>query len=334
MLIPSTPDGVDVVLPLPRRGGGLPWCSADSAGLASVVVDNGSTDGSAGIARARRHRRRGAAARFRAPPATQGRPATAVVCFCDCDASLDPALLVPFVDGCAAARLVWCSGGVGRGRGAWRTRPGGNVALACCCAGARACGCATSGPLRGLRRSGRRADLGLSDRRSGYPLQMVVRAATTQWRVTWHDVRTYRAPALKVTGTRWRDLAGVRDMGSGAGRAAPRAPVARRTPSRKPSVTTLLVIARNHGPAGEDPAHPPFTPSRRRRSPRQPSRAAGGGRDPARRGSWCWTGGPGRSCRPASRSSRSARAVWTSGSPPPSPAAPGPPADQHGHPPR
>ncbi|WP_372343468.1 hypothetical protein [Streptomyces sp. KL116D] len=60
-------------------------------------------------------------------------------------------------------------------------------------------------------------------------------------------------------------------------------------------MTTLLVIARNHGPAGEDPAHPPFTPSRRRRSPRRPSRhAAGGGRDPARRGSWCWTGGPGR----------------------------------------
>jgi hypothetical protein len=59
------------------------------------------------------------------------------------------------------------------------------------------------GPLRAARREALLA-LELSDRRSGYPLQMVVRAADAGWRVVEHDVPYLpRAGASKVTGT-WR----------------------------------------------------------------------------------------------------------------------------------
>ncbi|MEU0216747.1 glycosyltransferase, partial [Streptomyces sp. NPDC006265] len=68
------------------------------------------------------------------------------------------------------------------------------------------------GPLRAARREPLLA-LGLSDRRSGYPLQMVVRAADAGWRIAEHDVPYLpRTGASKVTGT-WRGTwQAVRDM--------------------------------------------------------------------------------------------------------------------------
>ncbi|MGW0212685.1 glycosyltransferase, partial [Streptomyces sp. NPDC003233] len=68
------------------------------------------------------------------------------------------------------------------------------------------------GPLRAARREPLLA-LGLTDRRSGYPLQMVVRAADAGWRITEHDVPYRpRTGASKVTGT-WRGTwQAVRDM--------------------------------------------------------------------------------------------------------------------------
>ncbi|OSP24296.1 glycosyltransferase, partial [Streptomyces sp. 13-12-16] len=68
------------------------------------------------------------------------------------------------------------------------------------------------GPLRAARREELLA-LDLTDRRSGYPLQMVVRAADAGWRVTEHDVPyAPRTGTSKVTGT-WRGtFQAVRDM--------------------------------------------------------------------------------------------------------------------------
>lgn len=68
------------------------------------------------------------------------------------------------------------------------------------------------GPLRAARREAL-LGLGLTDRRSGYPLQMVVRAADAGWRVTERDVPYLpRAGKSKVTGT-WRGTwQAVRDM--------------------------------------------------------------------------------------------------------------------------
>jgi dTDP-L-rhamnose 4-epimerase len=79
------------------------------------------------------------------------------------------------------------------------------------------------GPLRAARREALLA-LGLTDRRSGYPLEMVVRAADSCWRVVEHDVPYRpRAGKSKVTGT-WRGTwHAVRDM-RGVLRAAPARP--------------------------------------------------------------------------------------------------------------
>ncbi|MGP4051970.1 glycosyltransferase family 2 protein [Streptomyces sp. 2A115] len=211
------PADVDVVLPCLNEAGALPWVLARiPPGWRALVVDNGSTDGSADIARAlgatvvhETRRGFGAACHAGLTAATAD-----IVCFCDCDASLDPSCLLPFVrevrDG--QADLV-----LGRrrpqGRGAWPAHArAGNLALSRLLRRRTGLRLHDLGPLRAARREPLLA-LGLTDRRSGYPLQMVVRAADAGWRVTEHDVPYLpRAGASKVTGT-WRGtFQAVRDM--------------------------------------------------------------------------------------------------------------------------
>ncbi|MFE9764198.1 glycosyltransferase family 2 protein [Streptomyces sp. NPDC005808] len=214
---PATEPEVDVVLPCLNEAAALPWVLARiPPGWRALVVDNGSTDGSAELARSLgatvvREARRGFGAACHAGLTA----ATAeFVCFCDCDASLDPALLVPFVrevrDG--EADLV-----LGRrrphGRNAWPAHArAGNLALARMMRRRTGLDLHDLGPLRAARRAPL-LDLALTDRRSGYPLQMVVRAADAGWRVTEHDVPYLpRTGASKVTGT-WRGTwQAVRDM--------------------------------------------------------------------------------------------------------------------------
>lgn len=68
------------------------------------------------------------------------------------------------------------------------------------------------GPMRVARRAAL-LGLELTDRRSGYPLQMVVRAADAGWRVAETDIPYLpRSGKSKVTGT-WRGTwQAVRDM--------------------------------------------------------------------------------------------------------------------------
>ncbi|WP_326762245.1 glycosyltransferase family 2 protein [Streptomyces phaeochromogenes] len=213
----STPEDVDVVLPCLNEAEALPWVLARiPSGWRALVVDNGSTDGSADIARdlgatVVHEPRRGFGAACHAGLTA----ATAdIVCFCDCDASLDPALLVPFVDEVRGgeADLV-----LGRrrpqGRGAWPVHArAGNLALALMLRRRTGLRLHDLGPLRAARREALLA-LDLTDRRSGYPLEMVVRAADAGWHVTEHDVPYLpRSGASKVTGT-WRGTwQAVRDM--------------------------------------------------------------------------------------------------------------------------
>lgn len=211
------PGSVDVVLPCLDEAAALPWVLARiPAGWRAIVVDNGSTDGSAEIARGLgatvvHEPRRGFGAACHAGLLASDAD---IVCFCDCDASLDPALLAPFVravrDG--ASDLV-----LGRRRpessGAWPLHARlGNVALARMLRRRTGLRLHDLGPLRAARRTGL-LGLDLTDRRSGYPLQMVVRAADAGWRVEEREVpylpRTGRS---KVTGT-WRGTwHAVRDM--------------------------------------------------------------------------------------------------------------------------
>ncbi|MEV8526329.1 glycosyltransferase family 2 protein [Streptomyces sp. NPDC052000] len=199
---------VDIVLPCLDEAEALPWVlSRIPDGWRAVVVDNGSTDGSPEVARALGARvvhepRRGFGAACHAGLLAAE---AEYVCFCDCDASLDPAELVPYVREVASgdADLV-----LGRrrpqGRGAWPLHArAGNLALARMLRRRTGLRLHDLGPLRAARREAL-LGLGLTDRRSGYPLQMVVRAADAGWRVSEREVPYRpRAGKSKVTGT-WR----------------------------------------------------------------------------------------------------------------------------------
>ncbi|MEU1295861.1 MULTISPECIES: glycosyltransferase family 2 protein [unclassified Streptomyces] len=207
---------VDVILPCLNEAGALPWVlDRVPAGWRALVVDNGSTDGSAELARSLgatvvHEARRGFGAACHAGLLAADAD---IVCFCDCDASLDPSLLVPFVRAVRAgtADLV-----LGRRRprpGAWPAHArAGNLALARMLRRRTGLRLHDLGPLRAARRADLLA-LGLTDRRSGYPLQMVVRAADAGLRVGERDVPYLpRTGASKVTGT-WRGTwQAVRDM--------------------------------------------------------------------------------------------------------------------------
>ncbi|WP_434404842.1 glycosyltransferase family 2 protein [Streptomyces sp. NBC_01353] len=213
----ATTYAVNVVLPCLDEARALPWVlERIPPGWRAIVVDNGSTDGSPDIARdlgatVVDEPRRGFGAACHAGLLAADAD---IVCFCDCDASLDPGLLVPFAAQVAAgeADLV-----LGRRRpqsyGAWPPHArAGNVALARMLRRRTGLRLRDLGPMRAARREALLA-LDLSDRRSGYPLQMVVRAADAGWRVRERDVpylpRTGRS---KVTGT-WRGTwNAVRDM--------------------------------------------------------------------------------------------------------------------------
>ncbi|MFB6626304.1 glycosyltransferase family 2 protein [Streptomyces sp. NPDC056374] len=208
---------VDVVLPCLDEAEALPWVLGRiPAGWRAVVVDNGSTDGSAALAGGLgatvvQEPRRGFGAACHAGLLASD---AEFVCFCDCDASLDPGLLprllTPVAD--ESADLV-----LGRrrptARGAWPAHArAGNLALSRMLHRRTGLRLHDLGPMRVVRREAL-LGLELTDRRSGYPLQMVVRAADAGWRVAETDVPYLpRSGKSKVTGT-WRGTwHAVRDM--------------------------------------------------------------------------------------------------------------------------
>ncbi|WP_240929714.1 glycosyltransferase family 2 protein [Streptomyces coryli] len=207
----------DVILPCLNEAEALPWVLARMpSGWHPIVVDNGSTDGSADLARSLgatvvTEPRRG----FGAACAAGLAAATAeVVCFCDCDASLDPGLLPGIAEPVLSGErdLV-----LGRrrpqGRGAWPLHArAGNLALSRMLHRRTGLRLHDLGPMRAARREPLIA-LGIADRRSGFPLEMVVRAADRGWLIAEQDVPYLpRTGKSKVTGT-WRGTwHAVRDM--------------------------------------------------------------------------------------------------------------------------
>lgn len=186
------------------------------AGWRAIVVDNGSADGSADIARRLgatvvHEPRRGFGAACHAGLLAARAD---LVCFCDCDASLDPGLLAPMAARVAAGEADLLLGRRRpQGRGAWPPHArAGNLALARMLRRRTGLRLHDLGPMRVARREAL-LGLGLTDRRSGYPLQMVVRAADAGWRVAETDVPYLpRSGKSKVTGT-WRGTwNAVRDM--------------------------------------------------------------------------------------------------------------------------
>ncbi|GAA2636087.1 glycosyltransferase family 2 protein [Streptomyces spororaveus] len=180
------------------------------------MVDNGSTDGSAELARSLgatvvHENRRGFGAACHAGLLAARAD---LVCFCDCDASMDPGLLAPMAVRVASGEADLLLGRRRpQGRGAWPVHArAGNLALARMLRRRTGLRLHDLGPMRVARREAL-LGLELTDRRSGYPLQMVVRACDAGWRVAETDVPYLpRSGKSKVTGT-WRGTwQAVRDM--------------------------------------------------------------------------------------------------------------------------
>ncbi len=212
MNVPS----VDVIVPCLDEAEALPWVlDRLPEGYRAIVVDNGSTDGSPEVAAAHGalvvpEPRRG----FGSACAAGLHAASAdLVAFLDGDGSLDPRQLPLVVDPVVAGSTDLMLGARRAARGAWPLHARvANLALG---RRLRRAGLPLTdlGPMRAASREGLLA-LGITDRRSGWPLEMVLRAGQAGWRVAEVPV-DYLARAggrSKVTGTVRGTLTAVRDM--------------------------------------------------------------------------------------------------------------------------
>lgn len=209
----------EVILPVLDEAEAIPVVlDAIPAGFEPLIVDNGSSDGSGAVARAlgarviREDRKGFGAACFAGLQAARAD----VVCFMDCDGSLDPRELPlvagPVADGaldmCLGARVALPRAWPWHARAANRL-----LALEL----RRRCGVELRdlGPMRAARRDAL-IGLDLRDRRFGWPLEMVLKAAAGSWRIGEVPV-SYRPRVggrSKVSGTARGTARAVRDMGA------------------------------------------------------------------------------------------------------------------------
>lgn len=182
---------VTVVLPCLNEADSLPGVlEAIPSGYRPLVVDNNSTDATAQVAR-----------RCGADVVTEARPGygaavhagvlaatTPIVAVLDGDGSLDPRDLPPLVDELdrGADMAIGRRRAVKGVRWPWHARLG---TAAVCWRLRRRHGLAVHdiAPMRVARRDAL-IDLGVKDRRSGYPLELLVRAAAAGWHVVERDV--------------------------------------------------------------------------------------------------------------------------------------------------
>jgi glycosyltransferase involved in cell wall biosynthesis len=182
---------VTVVLPCLNEAESLPGVlEAMPAGYRPLVVDNNSTDATAQVAR-----------RLGAEVVSETRPGygaavhagvmaatTPIVAVIDADGSLDPRDLPELVEelGRGADMAIGRRRAIEGLRWPWHARLG---TAAVCWRLRRRHGLAVHdiAPMRVTRRQAL-IDLGVLDRRSGYPLELLVRAAAAGWQVVERDV--------------------------------------------------------------------------------------------------------------------------------------------------
>jgi glycosyltransferase involved in cell wall biosynthesis len=190
------------------------------AGYSVTVVDNGSTDGSAEVARALGARvvkvvRPGYGAAVHAG-ILAAESDDGVVCVMDADGSLDPAQLPMVADPVLSGSVRLA---VGRRRPVGRRAWPAHARLANLMLARRLC--RESGlmvhdiaPMRAFRRADLLA-LDVRDRRFGYPLELMIKAGRAGWTVVEVDV-TYGPRAAgtrsKVSGSVRGSLRAARDM--------------------------------------------------------------------------------------------------------------------------
>lgn len=208
---------VDLILPCLNEAAALPWVLGRLPdGVRAVVADNGSTDGSAEIAAALGAlvvpcKLRGYGAACHAGLEASTAP---VVAFLDADASLDPRQLVRVTAPVLAGQIDLMLGRrrpVSRSVWPWHLRLA-NAELSRRVRRRTGVLLRDLGPMRAARREAL-LGLDLQDRRSGYPLETVVKAADAGWRIAEVDVDYLpRSGRSKVTGTPLGAARAVLDM--------------------------------------------------------------------------------------------------------------------------
>ena len=219
-MLSVTPDGSpmpDVILPALDEAAAIGWVlERIPRGYRPIVVDNGSTDATALLAKQAGAlvvhepvRGFGAACWAGLQAATDD-----VVCFMDCDASLDPVALPMLVELLERGDADLVIGERIAPRGTWPAHARiANRVLAAEVRRRTHIPVRDLGPMRVARRNAL-VELGLRDRRSGWPLEMVLRAHQAGWTIAGLPVLyRERAGRSKVTGTVRGTARAVVDMG-------------------------------------------------------------------------------------------------------------------------
>lgn len=212
----ATPGLVQVILPVLNEEQGLRWLLPRMPdGYAALVVDNGSGDQSAAVAAALgaevvSELRPGFGAACYAGLLAATSP---VVAFMDADASFDPSDLPLVVDPVREGSADLVMGSRHPDRGAWPVHARwGNQLLAWRLRSRLRVPVTDLGPMRAAGREELLA-LGITDRRFGWPLEMLLRADRAHWRIREVPVAYHpRLGKSKVTGTVRGTLRAVHDM--------------------------------------------------------------------------------------------------------------------------
>jgi glycosyltransferase involved in cell wall biosynthesis len=207
---------IDVILPVLNEREALPWVlERMPSGYSALVVDNGSTDGSGEVARAL-----GARVVREATPgfgaacfAGLSASRSEIVCFMDCDASFDPGELPKVAEPVLGGVDLMLGARRPVTRGAWPLHArAANSVLALELRRRTKVPLRDLGPMRAARRQPLLA-LGIQDRRFGWPLEMVLRAADAGWTIREVPVSYHpREGRSKVTGTLKGTARAIRDM--------------------------------------------------------------------------------------------------------------------------